>query len=300
MAITTSRRLLCVALFLALLSSMLWGVSDFAGGTASRRIPALVVVGASQAAGLTAAVLLATFVGAWGDPTGYLWWAVAAGLVEALALVSFYQALASGTMGIVSPIAAMGATVPVVIGIATGHWPTIVAGVGIVLALIGVVLSSGPERAAGRSLMPVALAMVAAAGFGTTLVLIDRAARFSPVMTVMTMRVSSVTALTLVVLVLHRAVVRQARRLTREHGAAPGLWVWLVVATAGVFDMSSNLAFGWASTTGTLTIVAVLGSLYPAVTVVLARVIHRETMARIQHIGVVVALTGVVLIAGWS
>ena len=291
-----------VAIVLALLSSVLWGVADFAGGTASRRLPALVVVLASQAAGLAAAAVAATVAGAWGEPLGYLPWAIGAGLVGASGLVVFYRALAVGTMGVVSPIAALGVIVPVAVGLATGHWPSAVVGAGLVLAVAGVVASSGPERAHGRSLRPVLLASVAAVCFGATLLFIDGGAGHSPLMTMVAMRVASVVPLGLLAL---RARSRRAAGDRSASGApaadaAHAPRAWAVVILAGLFDVSANLAFAVASTKGALAVVAILGSLYPAVTVLLARIIHAERLTRLQQAGVAVALVGVALIAGWS
>ena len=284
---------------LALLSSLLWGIGDFAGGTASRRLPALVVVLASQAAGLVAVAVAATALGTWGAPTGYLPWAIGAGAVGAVGLVCFYHALSVGTMGIISPIAALGVVVPVAVGLATGHWPAAVVTVGLGLAIAGVVAASGPERSAGHSMMPIALAVVAAIGFGAVLLLIARGAASSPVMTMVAMRVTSVVLLSVVVAIgrgrgrrTSSGTVRAARRLDPRLAA--------IVVIAGLFDVSANLAFGVASTAGSLTIVAVLGSVYPAVTVLLARIVHGERLRRIQQAGVTLALVGIALIAGWS
>ncbi len=99
-------------------SSLLWGSADFLGGTISRRRKAALVVGASQAAGLLTIAVVATLAGAWGDDTGYLPWAVLSGVAGVVGLVSFYAALAAGTMGVVSPIAALGVVVPVLWGFA--------------------------------------------------------------------------------------------------------------------------------------------------------------------------------------
>lgn len=286
---------------LALLSSVLWGIGDFAGGTASRRLPALLVVFASQAVGLAAAALIALGAGAWSSPIDYLPWAIGAGLVGATGLVTFYQALAVGTMGVVSPIAALGVVVPVAVGLLTGHWPPLLVGVGIVLAIFGVVGASGPERSAGRSLAPVALAVIAAVCFGVTLLLIARGAQTSPLMTMVAMRISSVLPLGLLWVALRRRLARVIDDdRTGAPSASPAGRVWLVVAAAGLFDVSANLMFALASTASALAIVAILGSLYPAATVLLARIVHGELLTRIQQAGVAVALVGVALIAGWS
>lgn len=284
-----------MSVVLALISSLLWGIGDFCGGTASRRVPTAVVVLVSQASGLLLALLAALATGAVTDPIGYLPWAVAAGLSGAAGLLLFYRAMAIGTMGVVSPIAALSVVIPVAVGLATGNWPSAVAGGGIVLAVVGVVAASGPERAAGRSIRPVVLAVISAVCFGVALLCIARGAAVSPVMTMVGMRVASVAPLAVFCLVL------RVRGGLWESGAAhPGLRIWLLVVVAGLFDVSANLAFAVASTGAALAVVAVLGSLYPAVTVLLARVVHGERLARLQQAGVLLALVGVALIAGWS
>ncbi|MGZ4591114.1 MAG: EamA family transporter, partial [Actinomycetes bacterium] len=155
-----------MAALLALLSSLLWGSADFVGGTLSRRLPATVVVGASQAAGLVAITVVAALAGALGAPLGYLPWAVGAGLAGLIGLVCFYAALAAGTMGVVSPIAALGVVVPVVVGLARGERPGALQLVGITIAVAGVVLASGPELSGRAGARPVVVARVAAGGVG--------------------------------------------------------------------------------------------------------------------------------------
>ena len=277
-----------MAALLALLSSLLWGASDFFGGTVSRRLPAVLVVGASQLAGLVAVALVAVGAGAYDAPRDYLPWAVAAGLSGLVGLVAFYAALAMGTMGVVSPIAALGVVVPVAVGLARGERPEPLQLVGIVLAVVGVVLASGPELRGEAGARPVVLAAVAAVGFGGALLFIAEGAQTSTLMTLVGMRVTSVLVVAATVLVL-------ARRWARPARVSRGLAALVVVV--GVGDVAANLAFGAASTRGLVSVVAVLGSLYPVVTVLLARFVHHERLAAIQNVGVVTALGGVVLIA---
>src|SRR4051794_8238411 len=183
---------------LALCASLLWGTSDFLGGTASRRLPATGVVVVSQAAALVGLLVVAAATGAFDDPIGYLGWAVAAAVVGVVALVSFYAALAGGTMGVVAPIAALGVAVPVVVGLAQGDRPTAWQGVGVALAIVGVVLASGPQGRSGgggRGTRPLVLAGVAAVGFGTVIVCVAHGARVSTTMTLLVMRATSVGVL---------------------------------------------------------------------------------------------------------
>jgi drug/metabolite transporter (DMT)-like permease len=279
-----------VAVLLALLSSVLWGSADFLGGLVSRRRLAAVVVGLSQAAGLLTILVIALAVGAFDDPTGYLPWAVAAGLAGMVGLVCFYAALAAGTMGVVSPIAALGVVVPVVVGLARGERPAALQLVGIAVAIVGVVLASGPElqgRAGGR---PLVLAAVAALGFGLALLFIAEGSQSSTIMTLVTMRATSVTVLTVALLV-------ALARGTSRSVLAIGWGDLALVGVVGVGDLLANLAFGAASRRDDVSVVSVLGSLYPVMTVLLARFVLGERLGRAQTWGVAGALAGVVLIA---
>ncbi len=280
-----------VAVLLALLSSLLWGSADFLGGTLSRRRRAAVVVGVSQTAGLLLAVLVAASAGSFGDPRGYLGWAVLASVSGVIGLMSFYAALAAGTMGVVSPIAALGVVVPVVVGLALGDRPASLQLAGIAVAVLGVVLASGPELSGAAGARPVLLAGVAAVGFGVALLAIAKGSASSTLMTLVTMRATSVTLLALALVVaLTRGMARSEVRFGRRE--------LLLVALVGAGDLSANLTFGLASRRDAIAVVAVLGSLYPLVTVLLARVLHHERLGRLQAVGVALALAGVVLIAG--
>jgi drug/metabolite transporter (DMT)-like permease len=279
-----------MAAVLALLSSVLWGSADFLGGTISRRHQAALVVGTSQAAGLLAIAVVAVAAGALGDDPGYLPWAVLSGVAGVVGLVSFYAALAAGTMGVVSPIAALGVVVPVLAGLAKGERPAALQLVGIVVAVTGVVLASGPELSGRAGARPVLLAAVAAVGFGVALLAIAEGSRHSTLMTLVTMRLTSVTLLTgALVVALGRGTPRSEFALNpRDVG---------LVALVGLGDVAANLSFGLASRRDDVSVVSVLGSLYPVVTVLLARGLHGERLGRLQSAGVAGALAGVVLIA---
>lgn len=273
-----------MAAVLALLSSVLWGSADFGGGLLTRRLSAYAVVGASQAAGLLAVTVVAASTGAFGDPAGWAPWAVAAGAAGALALVCFYSALASGTMGVVSPIAALGAVVPVVVGLVEGERPSTVALAGIAVALVGVVAASGPELRGDTGARPVVLAVIAGLGFGLTVVFLARGAETSPLMTLWGMRATSVTGFALAALAVRRLGGVTARDL------AP-------LAAVGLADASANLLFAVASTRGLVSVTSVLASLYPVVTVLLAGVLLHERLQRVQQGGVAAALLGVALLS---
>jgi drug/metabolite transporter (DMT)-like permease len=275
---------------LALLSSVMWGAADFLGGTLTRRAHAVAVVAASQVLSLAVVLPFALLTGAYHDPSGYLPWAVGAGLIGMASLVAFYAALATGTMGVVAPIAATGVVVPVVIGLLTGDRPHVLQLAGIVLAVAGVVLASGPEirgvetgeaRGGARSLL---LAAGAAVGFGLVLWMLARGGHYSVTMTLLTQRSTS-----LVVALVLFAVFRTTGGLTRRD-----LPLLLLI---GLGDATANGLYTLAARTGLVSLVAVLGSLYPVVTVLGARFVHGERMRPVQNAGVVFALGGVALIA---
>ncbi len=291
---------------LALLASLVWGTSDFMGGVVSRRVRPLLVVAIAHTIALATLVVVAAIAGTFGAKLGYLPWSVAAGVVGLISLVAFYGALSTGTMGIVAPIAGTGAVVPVVVGLASGESPSGWQIAGIVASVAGVVLASGPEltgrgRAESGGSRPLVLAVVAAVGFGTVFVLIDRAAKHNLVMTLLTMRATSVA----IVLLLGLGYL--ARRRSRVRGVdedEPVAREWSVhlkqvpaIAIVGWTDAGANALYGAAVRHGLVSVTAVLASLYPAVTVLLARFIEGERMRPIQNIGVGLAMCGVVLLA---
>ena len=273
-----------MSVVLALLSSVLWGTADFLGGLSSRRRPAYAVVAGSQACGLVSIAVVAAVTSAWHGPLGWLPWAVASGVAGSTGLICFYAALAGGTMGVVSPIAALGAVVPLLVGVLTGESPSALALWGIVLALAGAVAASGPELRGGAGARPVLLAALAGVGFGVALVLIARGSRVDAVMTLAGMRLTSVVGFAVVALAL-----RTLGGLTA--GDVPAL------AAIGVGDVGANLLFALASQRGFLSVTSVLGSLYPVVTVLLARAVLHERLRPVQQVGVTGALVGVVLVS---
>jgi drug/metabolite transporter (DMT)-like permease len=274
----------------ALLSSLLWGTSDFLGGTASRRLPPMGVVAVSEAVGLIGPLAVAVAYGDFGAPTGYIGWALLAAAAGTAGIVAFYRALATGTMGVVAPLAALGVVVPVVVGLGQGDRPSLLQGVGIAVGVIGVVLASGPELAADdrtklAAAMPLLLACVAAVGFGLVFVALDHGARSSTVMTLVVMRSASVVLLVVVA------------GFTGFEQLKVGVRDVPMLAVIGGCDVGANATFAYATEHGLLSVVSVLSSLYPAVTVILARSVHAERLSPIQLVGVLAALVGVALIA---
>lgn len=279
---------------LALLASAMWGTADFLGGTATRRLPVAAVLAASQLVALVALVPLALALGALSQDRAYVLPGVLAGLAGTAALAAFYRALAAGTMGVVAPIASLGVVVPVVAGVVSGERLSAPQVLGIGLAVLGVVLASGPELSGGRrSSLPLLLAALAAVGFGLVLVLLAEGSRDdtvdSVVMVLLTMRLTSVVVLGAVLL----ALARRGRRSTALRRADLP-----VLVAIGLLDVGANGAFAVASQSDLISVTGVLASLYPVVTVLLARRLHAERLARVQLAGVAVALVGVAVLAG--
>jgi drug/metabolite transporter (DMT)-like permease len=282
-----------VPVLLALVSCVLWGSADFGGGLLTRRLPSPVVVRWSQGAALLFVGVLALATGAWRDPPGWAGWAVVAGLAGMGGLVCFYAALATGTMGVVSPIAALGAVVPVLAGLLSGERPSWPALLGIGLGLAGAAAAGGPEFRGGTGSRSVLLAVAAGMMFGPSLVCISHGARASTLMTMVGMRATSVAVLGVVALLAARRAVRRGRT------PPPRVPLRLVPALAvvGLADVTANVLYAIASHGALLSVVAVLAGLYPVATVVLAALVLRERMRWVQRAGVVVALAGVALLA---
>jgi drug/metabolite transporter (DMT)-like permease len=298
---------------LGLSSGLCWGAADFFGGIQSRRLPALTVAFWSQAAGALALAVALVVLGIEGSrpvATGVAW-GLAGGIGSGLALALFYRGLAEGTMSVVAPVSACGAVVPVAAALLTGDRPDPLAGVGVLAAVTGVVLVSrtrpptqgehpahggtggdvaGPARP-GRVL---AMALGSAVGFGLFYVFVDAGtastagttgSRGSPLWVIAGARASSLVMLSMIALVGRRSALRWPGRRIGP------------VALVGIGDTGANLLFAYAATTGNLAVVGVLGSLYPVATVFLARWLLGERLSGGQNAGVVLALTGVGLLA---
>src|SRR5262245_43800411 len=215
----------------------------------------------------------------------YLGIAVLAGLCGTVGLAALYRGLAVGDMSVVAPISATAAVVPVLVGVATGDRPSAGQGVGIAMALGGVVLVSLEPRAGGARgrAAGVGLAVVAALSFGVLLVALDAASEGDPLWSTLVMRSTSLTLFVVAAL-----VVRPSFALAAADVGA--------LAVIGLLDAGGNALFALASTRGLLTVVAVLAQLYPVVTVLLARFLLGERVSGSQRVGVAGALAGVALI----
>lgn len=273
------------AILLALLASTAWGTSDFVGGTASRGRPVLGVLALMRAMGLAAIVVLVLVTSApWvGDR-----WPIAAlaGVTMLGGMLCLYRALAIGPMSVVAPIFATSAIVPVLWGIVHGETPGAIAFGGLAIAVAGSILAARSPGTDGAATDPrgVLFAIVAAVGLGLGLALLKEASVHAALSAVMVERAVEVLVIAVALAWSPRTIGSKLRK--------PGL-----LPFAGLIDMTAIVSFSLATRSGLLPVVAVLSSLYPVVTVVLARVLHDERLSRVQAIGATLTLLGVAVVA---
>ncbi|HVM34077.1 MAG TPA: EamA family transporter [Actinomycetota bacterium] len=278
-----------MAVFLALCAAVAYGAGDFAGGIAARRISVLAVVIGSQAIGLVIFVALVPVMGA--PSTGGLAWGAAAGAFGGIGVTLLYRGLAVGRMSVVAPITGVGAALlPVTWDLARGARPGLVAIPGAMLALVAIVLVSavddaGTEQGVRWSKQPgVGLAIGAGVAFGAWFITLAGAPGDSGLWPVLGTRIASLTLLGIVASI-RRTPLMQVR-------SAP-----LLVGAAGILDILANGLYLLATRRGLLAIVAVVTALYPAATVLLARLVLKEQFGVRQRAGMLAAAAGVALLS---
>lgn len=277
---------------LAVLSSIVYGSADFLGGLASRRMSVLAVIVVSQASGFLVLALAIPMLPPASPNAADLWWGAAAGLFGLVGLGLLYQALATGTMSLVAPVtAAWAAIVPVVAGVAMGERLNAAAVAGILLALVAIVLVSqaeggpGDTPASAREALRRSLGLAVTSGIiiGFFLVAMDFTRRESGLWPLVAARAASLALAGPYLLVKRVGLPRERSLLT-------------LILGSGFLDMVANILFLLAVQRGMLSIVATLTSLYPASTVILARIVLGERLRPIQAGGVACALAAVLLI----
>jgi drug/metabolite transporter (DMT)-like permease len=275
---------------LALLSSLLWGTADFEGGRLSKKHAPIAVLGFSQIIGLLFGVALLFAYGDWSTPAlghnGYLIPGIGAGLFGYFGLACLYAGLASGSMGVVSPISSLSAVIPLSYALLHGDSLSLISSVGIVLALAGAFCASGPELTHGIAVRPLFLAIGAAFGFGTSLTFISIGSQSSALMTMVTMRAATFLV-----------TIAIALRFRSTGGFSKREYPSLIFI--GVSDFLANLLLGVACSKGSVSVAMVLGSMYPIATAVLAFGFLRERLHKVQYVGIVLAVTGVALISAF-
>ena len=274
-----------LAIALSLTASCAWGVADFSAGLMSRRLSVLTVMVCVQLVGLVVSALLVLVSGDRFPHGDAVAGAVLAGCSGLTGLTIFYRALSIGTMSIVAPIAATGVALPLLVGLVGGDHPASTQAVGLGAAVVGVLLAArepSSERLAGR-MRGAGLALLAALGFGGYFIGAHVGARGGvPWLLLLSHSVTLPFALAIVL----------SRRF-----AIPAPRDLLALIGIGGFDLAATALYGIANRHGSLSIVSVVGSLYPLTTLLLARRFLHERIARSQAVGVSLALGGVALIA---
>lgn len=274
-----------IAAACALGASIAWGVGDFLGGLKSRTIHLLVVLLLAQVSGLIGIGLIVALAGN-GPPGASVLWAAPAGLCGALGLAAFYRGMAVGSISIVAPIAAIAAVVPVVFGIATGDDVSAAQLAGFALALAGVALASFERHESGdvKVAAGVPWAIAAVIGFGGYYVPMHEASEQDFLWAALVFRASA-------------AIIALAAWLVLRPSLAAARGSLGAIALIGLMDTAGNTLFAAASSQGEVSVVSVLATLYPVTTVALAAIVLSERVNRLQGVGVIAALTGVVLIS---
>ena len=272
-----------IAAALALAAAASWGVGDFLGGLKSRSLSPIAILIVAQPIGLT---LLAIWVAARGEgpPGSSVLWACLAAVLGTTGLIAFYRGMAAGALSIVAPIAGAGAAIPVIWGLALGDHPSGLQELGFVAAFAGVILASFERRPqATRVAAGAGWAVIAMLAFGAYYIPMHAASHGDFLWAAFVFRLTSTTLIACAWLVLRP---RRARRADLP-----------VLASIGVLDTGGNVFFAAASSRGLVSVVSVLASLYPVVTVLLARAVLHERVHRSQELGIALALGGIVLIS---
>ncbi len=276
-----------MAVVLALGGALAWGVGDFLGGVASRRLAVLTVLVVSQAIGLAGLLLWVAASRESFPGLVELLPAALAGIAGLVGLGALYRGLAVGAMGIVAPISAASPIVPLAVDAAKGNVPAALQWLGIALVLTGIaVLSrepSGSTRGGGLA-AGAGLAVLAALGFGLFIVGIDAGADESASWAMVAARTASVSIGAILALALSTSL-RPSREMVP------------ILVGVGIFDTVASVLVAAATTYGAAGIVAVLSALYPVVTIVLARLVLGERLSASRRAGGAVALTGAALVA---
>jgi drug/metabolite transporter (DMT)-like permease len=277
-----------VIAFLALFSSLLWGIADFFGGNLTKKYKAVAVAAVSQSFGLLVGIVVILATSSWQAPTfdrnGYFIYGLLAGLLGFIGLMAFYAGLATGRMGVVSPISSLSAFIPLTVAIVGGERLTTLQIIGISIALIGGFCASGPEIKGGLSAKPIILAVIAAFGFGGAITFMVKGSESSPIMTMTSMRFTTFT-IACILFIWFRTTGGFSKK------DIPILFF------IGSFDFFGNLLLGIASTKGLVSLAVVLGSLFPIVTSLLAFKVLHERLHKVQYLGIALAITGVIAIS---
>lgn len=276
-----------LAVILAIGASLGWGISDFLGGLKSRSVALLTVLLVSQGAALILLSAIVISLGEGPPATEFVLYAVVAGLGETVGVAALYRGLAVGVMSIVAPVAAIAPAVPLAVGMALGEVPAPVQGVGLVLVVVGIVLTSSQRRSgdqqAPRPVSSILYGLLSALGFGIFFVAMDTASEGKIPWALLVARLTAVIAIAAA------AVLRRSRLSVRRTDLP-------MTISIGILIVAADSMYAIASTLGLLSIVAVLSALHPVVTIGIARTYLHEHIERIQLLGIAACLFGVLAI----
>jgi len=277
-----------VVVVFSLVSALAYGLSDFVGGMIAKRVSPWSVTAVAQAA--SALIMAGATLLADGSPTGAdLAWGVVAGSGSGLGAVFLYRGLAGGPMSVVAPVSAVGAALlPVIVGVATGERPSTLTWLGVGCAFPAIWLVSRTTEKHAANTRPVSAGVVdgllAGAGFGLLFIALGQVPESAGLLPL------TLTQSTSVVAVVVTATAFRQPWVPRDPYA-------LRAVAAGVLGTTATLTFLLAAQSGLLTVAAVLSSLYPATTVLLAAVLLREQIGRVQGVGLALAGLAVALVA---
>jgi drug/metabolite transporter (DMT)-like permease len=273
-----------MAILLALGASLTWGLSDFFGPLKGRTLGVLRVLFYVQLGGLAGIAVMVAVRGK-GPESSAAFLAIPAAISGTLGFYAYYRGMVVGAMSVVAPIAGISAVIPVTVGIASGDRPSAWQSLGIASALVGVFLASRePGRGGPRFAAGVGLALLAAIGFGGYFAPMHAAGHADFWWASLLFRITSTS-------VILTAIAIRRPALKVDPIQVP------VLALIGVGDMLGNFLFAAASSSGLVSITSVLASLYPIVTVMLARIVLAERVAHSQEAGIALTLAGVALIS---
>lgn len=279
-----------MASLLALLSSAMWGSADFFAGRLSKKHHPFAVLGFSQVIGLFVGVFIVLVSGDWHGKVfgldGFLIPGILAGLSGYFGLACLYEGLATGRMGVVSPISSLSTLIPLAYALIKGDSLSLITSIGIIFALVGIFCASGPEFSQGLPLKPLILALGAAAGFGFALTFIAIGSQSSALLTMVSMR-----AATFFVTISLAIKFRTTGNFSKKDMP--------ILIFIGAADFLANLLLGIATTKGLVSVAMVFGSLFPIATAILAYKFLQERLHKVQYIGIALAVAGVSIISAF-
>ena len=276
--------MLTTPIIFGLLSALTWGAADFGGGLASKRTNSYGVVIGSHTISLTAFLILALVMKEPVPPVRDWLYGAVAGLAGGIGLMLLYRALAEGKMSIAAPVSAVvAAAIPVVVAGLSQGLPEILTLLGFVLALSAVWLLSSGEAITQIRIKGLTLPLTAGIVFGLFFILLHQASGQSIVWPVVATRIGSITGL-----LAYTGLTRQKWVPPRGH--------WNLLAFIGIIDAAGTACYALSARLGRMDIAAVLGSLYPGATVLLAWVFLKENISRIQTLGILLALGAIILL----